>query len=305
VIRFLTAAAVAVFAGTLGVRAQEAVAPSIALVRVDGALIPVARFRDGAWSRLLSELEPHRLLPEVVPMLRRPWSVVLEDGRRMDASPNAPTLVASHCSELEVLPTSLAAEQPRPYTFPQRIRGVAAQGRLRLERVMDVRNEQDGRTQPLRALIDRLLAQREGAALRAYLRGNRSIAPGDIRPIGPLEIRALWQNTAPERDWYYFEARRPYPDLVEPGCPITVVASGWMTRLSAQPPLLVRPRIDVTDCDGKGISSFQPAGVVVLGSQRLWVGVEYYYEGEAFILVETSLDRAYNRRLVEVYGGGC
>lgn len=276
----------------------------VAVVRTDGMLLPIAVRERGAWSPL--QESPSGDAIALRPAGRQPTGMLwrMADGNSLRIHDRM--MIPSRCLMQEAYSTLPGSSPATPSALPVKA-GIAILGLGLVERALDALNDDDGLVAEVRELIVSLVNREEERLMRQASAGVPPVLPSipaAMRTRWP-EVLKLSRHRIGESEWFLFEARKRYPELVQDGCPAGVLVKGWVASIDGKAPLAVAPVAGVAGCVGTAWASATPLGVVRFGNRAVWVVQQDLYEGEQYELIETSLERAYVSRAVTAYGGGC
>ena len=258
---------------------------TVAIVRFDGRLVPIAYWNGTWWEYAWPKIGEHTAGSIEIDRVPSSWS---RRGRPVsrswwtwpagESSP-IPTVVRraavapAHCQEQLVLETDLSLPAPDPVMGPD-----GSEGRFGVALddpgvavgvIEDVQRPDARRTAAARAVRGRiryLYAERDAPASMLHVIGER--------PDGKA-IRG------------------------EVCSPRTLV-TGWMPAGEER---LVGRRTFAADCDLKGAQFATPLAVIHVAEKAFWIAQDHGWEDEAFVILEVGTSGP--REILRVEGGGC
>jgi len=293
---------------------------SLAVLRLDGLLLPFASYDGRRWKNTWP-LPPRRVdvpiqladveskwWPDRQALLD--WTLWTADGDAHPLRVVAPVWTRVQCEGAVALRTSWPiveslpplTEQPYPKV------GLATTGSRRVEPVAIVDSE-SVEWRHLADLIREPLNEAEDVAVR------REVPYGWSHPAGASQRRAtaLTLEAAyrapflvPGSFVYYVEATRRYPasgGSREPSCDLVTFAAGWL-GIDRDGVVTDHLQAFVTDCDRFFIRVMLPLGVLRSEDRLLWVAQWSGWAEEEYAVVELKppLD---DRTLIETRTGSC
>jgi hypothetical protein len=281
---------------------------AIAIVRLDGRIVPFAAYDGGRWERAWPEADeatdaPPTIdnIPSVwsrrgdrVPSVWRVWPA--SGGMPIQAQVSGVEVVEAHCEGQVALKTDLTAakaEHPRKF-------GVAVDssslpiGAIEEVPHSDVQWRAAGRT--VLASFSRLEA--------AQLSKNRQQLPRET-PAPVAQITALYREAKSPGSPVHFVAEKRFRTPRFPQnrqCTAVTFITGWLVPTDAGLTLL-DPKVFLTDCDAKDVRAALPLATLRISGQLFWVLQEHGYEDETYLIAEIRQSDV--RYPIEVNGGGC
>jgi len=282
---------------------------AVAIVRVDGRIVPFAAYDGGRWERAWPEAgegigatptidttpSVWRRRGDPVPTLWRVWPA--SGGTSIQAQVSGVEVVEAHCTGQVALKTNLPSttgEHPRKF-------GIAVDSSsVLVGAVEDVRRSDSlwataGRT--VRASFSRLeIAQAAG-------KGEQ--LPRDT-PTPVAQMTALYREAKSPRSPLYFVAEKKYRTARFPEnrrCGARTIMTGWLLPTDAGALTLADVKVFLTDCDAKVARSGLPLAAFRVSDRLFWVLQEHGYEDETFVIAEVGPSDV--RYRIEVNGGGC
>jgi hypothetical protein len=281
---------------------------ALAIVRLDGRIVPFAAYESGRWERAWPEAdEATEGTPTVdgtpsiwrkrgahVPVIWHVWPS--SGGDRIDAHVKGAEIVDAHCTRQVALTTELAeAKEDGVVNI-----SIAVDSNLPLSRVEEVRRSASSwrdAEQTVVASFSRLEAAKADVDY-PQLRAET--------PTPTPELTKLYREANSARSPMYFVSEKKYRtpfSTQEPGCTVVTVMTGWLTPTAAGSLTLLDPRVFVTDCDRKEARTAFPLAAVHVQDRLFWVLQERGYEDETYVIVD--IRRADVRHVIDANGGGC
>jgi hypothetical protein len=281
---------------------------ALAIVRLDGRMVPFAAYESGQWERAWPEAdEATEGTPTVdgtpsvwrkrgahVPVVWHVWPV--SGGDRIDAHVQGAELVDAHCTRQVALTTDL----PEAREDDALKIGVAVDANLPLFRVEELRRSdsswRDGE-QTVVASFSRLEAAKADVDY-PQLRTET--------PAPTPQLTKLYREANSAGSPMYFVAEKKYRtpfSTREPDCTVVTVMTGWLTPTAAGSLALLDPRVFVTDCDGKEARTALPLVALHVSGRLFWVLQERGYEDETYVIAD--IRPAGVRHVIDANAGGC
>ncbi len=271
---------------------------TIAFVRPEGHLVPIAAYADGRWERAWPQADE---VPRNPPTIETTPTIWRRRGERTPEtwhvwrSPDAPSLVARvaglryvdpHCSTQLVLTTDLPPLPTRTpvHTYPLDVR-VAAHTDLPPD-VLHLIN---------------LVRRSDPRMVEAV-----HIVNAQLGREGPARIVALYAEADSGRSPMYVLAEHIHtePDgQADRKCLRSTVLTGWLIPNKFGQLALRGPVVFHSDCDEKSVRTARPLAGIHIGDRRFWVLREFGYEDERSIIAELR-PRTIDYVLV-INAGGC
>jgi hypothetical protein len=295
-------------AGVLCALEQEPQRFTLAIVRVDGRLVPFAAYDDGRWEHAWPEADEDpkgtpsldktpsvwRTRGDTVPGVWQVWSSSAADP--VPAHVKGVDNVRVQCSVQLALTTDLPAVK-RDDTVRG---GVAVDSNLPIGSVERVRSSDAQWRTAARAVaanFSRLEAAKAQADRQQLVREE---------PAPAVQITALYREARSPRSPLYFVAEKKYraePSPQDPGCFARTIVTGWLVPTDAGRLTLHDPNVFLTNCDGKYVRTAVPLAVFRVSGRLFWALHELGYEGEAYGIAEIGPSGV--RYPITAEGGGC
>ena len=279
---------------------------SVAIVRADGVLIPIAVLRSGTWRALTTPVgDGLRLTAEARALTGAGWTLFPRDGGRPRAlGVKGLTTARAECSAVQGFNTNLPRPPGLAKAEPRRKAGIAVRGNATVERVVDVVAKPDGASQGAAALVSQMVIALEAERLVGRPNAEILSLPATARANRAVSLITLLRYPLDGEDWYYFEAERPYPELG-----LGSSARGWLSlggtmwnvsSLRGGFTAIGDPELDYTDA----------LGVVRVGRRALWVTELHSLIDELYELHELRHETESGgprvlRHLITVRGNHC
>ncbi len=280
---------------------------TLAIVRLDGRLVPFATYDKGNWERAWPEPDEAthgtptidntpsvwRRYRERMPRVWRVWPT--SGASRIEAHVKAVEIVEAHCQSQLALSTNLPTVKGDHFSKL----GVAIDSNLPIGTIEGVRRSN---------LVWRA-AQRVVAADFARLEAAKAAAdPAQLvreSPPPAPQITALYRERKSPDSAMYFVAEKKYRTArfpSDPGCAALTIMTGWLTGTAGT--LTLRdPKVFLTDCDAKEARMGLPLAALRVLDQLFWVLQEHGYEDETYLVAEVGPTEV--RYPIQVNGGGC
>lgn len=318
----------------LPARAGEAPADFwVGVVRADGVLAPLARFRDGEWSTPWPEFTPDleieapldraaddaRLPLSEIPAAWRSggdafpvtWHFTGKDGGAQPLTAQALIRYPSYCSLSWGIRTAglTIPAGPEPAHTPA---GIATSEPVNVVPMQALDTHGDRAGELLTAMtkdFERLeTAEIAGQARRQAIRATQLAPTGHplaakLRRREPLKLTGWYQSLTPidGRQLYYVEIARTYRKPAN-ACDAMTVVQAWLFR-NHNELTLVQGATTLTDCDGVALTTLVPAAVLRTARGDFLVSTRYSHEWEHHVIDVLSATAL--RNVVNRYGGGC
>jgi hypothetical protein len=281
---------------------------ALAIVRLDGRLVPFAAYEGGRWERAWPEADEAtgglpttgntpsiwRRRGDRVPTVWRAWPS--SGASRIEAHVKGVEIVEAHCQGQVALVTDLPeAKGEHPLKF-----GVAIDSNLPIASIEEVRRS-DVLWRTAEQAIVANFASLEAAKAQA---DHVQLLPETPAPVA--QITALYREAKSPNSPMYFVAEKKYrtPRFPQdPGCTALTIMTGWLVSTDAGTLILRDPKIFLTDCDAKEARTALPLAVLRVSNQVFWVLQEHGYEDETYVIAEIGPSEV--RYHIEVNGGGC
>lgn len=281
---------------------------AIAIVRLDGRLVPFASYDGNRWEKAWPEpdeaIASKPTIDEVPSVWRRRgervpdiWQV-WRTGRAspIETRVTGAEVVQAHCEGQIALRTDLPeAKRKHPVDAPM----VEGRGGVAVDSsIVPV-----GAIEALRPSgVGWRAAERAVISSFSTLEAGRAQAAGARLPVetpAPVpRITALYRQVRTPRSPMYFVADKEYR-----ACTARTIMTGWLLPADAGEWTLRNPRVWLTDCDLKEPSIALPLATLRLSGRLFWVLQEHGYEDETYNIVEVGPSEV--RHAIKVNGGGC
>jgi len=296
----LGAAVAALLMPTVG---AESLRFAVAIVRLDGGVVPFAAYEDGQWDRAWPQADEGidasatmedtpsiwRKRGARVPAVWHVWPT--SGGSPIDARVTGIDILEAHCSAQVALTTNLP---PRKGDHALKF-GVAVDSEAIPIAHIDEVQQFDALWTRAERTVRAHFAELERA--EASKNHQRLPEPSSMRAIG---LTALYAERS--HPFMYFVAERG--DARTPsGCgPLTII-TGWLVQNAAGQQEIISPKVFVTDCDAKEVRTALPLGAFHLANRYFWILQEHGYEDETYIIADIQPTDV--RYVIDVNGGGC
>jgi len=321
-------------ASGLGVlQAADAPAVTIAVLRGDGILIPVATRQGSKWAHTWPVPAKAADVPLGLdgipkrwwgkPGATTIWHAWQIDGTASDVAVERPTWYLAHCQQGVGLKTALTARPPvpPPTTQPYPKLGLASTAPLAFRRIVPV-DQSDAKWLPIVDKVSAAVNKGEDAmsgipSMEAPTLPKHPTPP-DQRATVPTRVESLYRLALEGgRTLYYVEATKRYAMPPIPadqkakaktpkgGCSVMSFANGFF--LVDADGRIPTPTLEVrlSSCDYDMVSLMLPLGAIVDGNRHVWIGQVTGWDYESFAGFEW--DRA-NSKIGDVFftrGGWC
>jgi hypothetical protein len=321
-------------AATLGVlHAADAPAVTIAVLRGDGILIPIATRAGSRWAHtwpipikaadvpLGLDGIPKRWWGKPGPITT--WHAWQIDGTVSSVVAERPTWYLAHCLQGVGLKTPLTARPPLPppTTQPYPKLGLASSAPLTFQRVEPV-DQSDRLWMPIADKVDAAMKAAEDAMTGIPM---MNVAYQPKHPMPPAEraqvstrIETLYRaGLGDGRVLYYVEATKRYrmPPLSanqnakaptpQKGCSVMTFGNGFFLIDADGAVPVPTLRATLSSCDYDAVSLMLPLGVVVYGGQRTWIGQLTGWDYESFVGFQWNAKQAAIAEVFATRGGWC
>lgn len=302
---WLPLALAAPLVSTLGAQPQGF---TLAVVRLDGRLVPFAAYDGSRWERAWPEAdeatEGTRSIDNTASIWRRRgervpnvWRVWPASGTRpIEAHVNGVEVVEAHCGGQVALKTDLpAAKGEHPLNL-----GVAVDSNLPIGSIEEVR-QSDALWQTAERAVVASFSKLEAAKTQA----DPEQLPRET-PAPTAHITALYRESKSLRSALYFIAEKKYRTPrypQDPECTVRTIMTGWLMRTDAGTLIVRDPKVFLTDCDAKEVRTAWPFAALHVSGKLFWVLQEHGYEDESYAIAEIRPTEV--RYLINVNGGGC
>lgn len=281
---------------------------ALAVVRLDGRLVPFAAYDGSRWERAWPEADEAtdgiqsientdsiwRRRGERVPSVWRVWPA--SGARPIDTHVNGVEVVEAHCGGQVALRTDLpAAKGEHPLKL-----GVAADTNLPIGSIEEVR-QSDALWRTAERAVLASFSKLEAARAQAA----REQLPHET-PAPTARITALYRESKSLRSALSFIAEKKYRTArypQDPECTVRTMMTGWLMPTAAGILIVRDPKVFLTDCDAKEVRTAWPFAALHVSGRLFWVLQEHGYEDESYVIAEIRPTEA--RYLINVSGGGC
>jgi hypothetical protein len=281
---------------------------TLAIVRLDGRLVPFAAYEGGRWERAWPEAgeatggtptidttpSVWRRRGDRVPHVWQVWPS--SGGTRTEAHVQGVEIVEAHCQRQVALATDLPeAKGEHPLKF-----GVAVDSNLPIGSIEEVR-----RSDVVWRTAERAVVANFSGLEAAKAQADRGQLLSET-PAPVARITALYREAKSPRSPMYFVADRKYRTArspQDPGCTALTIMTGWLVPTDGGALTLRDPKVFLTDCDAKEVRTALPLAVLRVSGQLFWVLQEHGYEDETYVIAEIGLSET--RYPIDVSGGGC
>lgn len=281
----------------------------LAVVRLDGRLVPFAAYENGRWQRAWPQADegvdfdgkPNPGMPTIwrrlgrgIPTTWHAWPA--GGGHPIEAHTRGLEVVEAHCQTQVALATDLPevkAEHPLKF-------GVAVDANLALHSIQSVSRSDDvwGTAEhAVTANFSKLEAQQTKEHL-----GPRSREA----PTPHVTIRELYRESNVPPSLIYFVAEKQYRsarDPHDPGCGAATIIAGWLVLTQTGTWAVWDPKVFLTDCDEKDASTGWPMASLEVSGRLFWVLQQHGWEDEHYIVVE--IGRSAIESEIDFRAGGC
>jgi len=281
---------------------------ALAIVRLDGAIVPFAAFDGGRWERAWPEADEAtesagtidgtpsvwRRRGERVP---RVWTVWPATGARsIQAQVTGIQVADAHCGGQVALKTNLpSGKVEHPAKF-----GVAVDSKVPMGAVEKI-NEPNSAWKSAAQIVHSNFAKLEAAQAQ---KDHQELPHETPQPVA--RITALYRESKSSRSAMYFVAEKKYrtpPFPQDPSCERITVMTGWLLPTADGTLALRDAKVFMTDCDEKEVRTALPLAIVHVSDLPFWVLQEHGYEDEIYLIAE--IGPADVRYPITVNGGGC
>jgi hypothetical protein len=321
-------------AGTLGVlHAADPPAVTIAVLRGDGILIPVATRAGSRWTRtwpipikaadvpLRLDGIPKRWWGKPGPVTT--WHAWQIDGTVTNVVPERPTWYLAHCQQGVGLKTPLTARPPLPppTTQPYPKLGLASSAPLAFKRIEPV-DQSDRMWMPITDQVDAAMKAAEDAMTGFPLMNvdnqMKHPTPAAERAKIASRVESLYRAALDGgRVLYYVEATKRYgmPPLPADknvkaptprrGCSIMTFGNGFFLVGADGVVPVPKLRVNLSSCDYDTVSLMLPLGLVVDDRQPTWIGQITGWDYESFAGFQWDTKQGEVAEVFFTRGGWC
>ena len=329
-----TTALAVCLAGALGVlHAADAPAVTIAVLRGDGILIPIATRSGSRWTHtwpvpikaadvpLALDGIPKRWWGKPGPVAT--WHTWQIDGSVARVAVERPTWYLAHCLQGVGLKTSLTGRPPLPppTTQPYPKLGLASSAPISFHRVEPV-DQSDRLWMPIVDKVDAAMKAAEDAMTGIPMMNveyqPKHPMPAADRAKVPTRIESLYRaGLGGGRVLYFVEATKRYgmPPLPadrtakaptpQKGCSVMTFGSGFFLVGDDGVVPVPKLRAALSSCDYDSVSLMLPLGVVEDDGQRTWIGQLTGWDYESFVGFQWSAKEAGVAEVFTTRGGWC
>jgi len=282
---------------------------AVAIVRLDGGLVPIAEYDGARWRRAWPEADEAteraptidgiesiwRKRGERVP---RVWTVWPATGASsIQARVNGIEIADAHCGGQVTLKTDL-----RPIKAEHAVKlAVALDSNLPVGSIKEI-DRSNSVWRSAEPVVLSNLSKLEAAQAQTERQELQRDPP---QPVA--HITALYREAKSPRSPIYFVAEKNYrtPSLPrDSSCERITVMTGWLVPTAGGGALTLRDaRVFLTDCDEKEVSVAVPLAAVHVSNHLFWVLQEHGYEDETYLIAEIGPTAI--RYPINVSGGGC
>jgi hypothetical protein len=298
-------------AGGLGVlQAADTPAVTIAVLRGDGILIPIATRQGSKWAQtwpvpvkaadvpLGLDGIPKRWWGK--PGATTKWHAWQIDGTTSDVAVERPTWYLAHCQQGIGLKTALTARPPvpPPTMQPYPKLGLASTAPLAFRRIVPV-DQTDAKWMPIVDKVSEAVNKGEDAmtglpSMNAPMLPKHPTPPAERAKV-PTKVESLYRLALEGgRTLYYVEATKRYgmPPIPadrsakaptpKKGCSVMSFANGFF--LVDADGKIPAPTLDVrlSSCDYDMVSLVLPLGAIVESDRHVWIGQVTGWDYESF-----------------------
>jgi hypothetical protein len=281
----------------------------VAIVRLDGTIVPFASYDAGRWQRAwppaaesvaatpANDSTPSvwRSRGESVPSVWQVWRTSSRSPIQVRVT--GVEVVEAHCLKQLALKTSLA---PVAGEHPLKSGIAVDSGSVSVTTIEEV-----GRAGAARAMAERIVVARFSSREAAEAARTGARLPAES-PAPAVRLTALYREAGSPRSPMYFVAEKKYRTArfpLDPQCAARTLVTGWLTPTATASYAIAGEKVFLTDCDGKETRTALPLGAIHVAGQVFWVVQEHGYEDEAYLIAEIGQSQI--RHPIGVGGGGC
>jgi len=298
----------ACLSSTAVISAQTPPGPSqrfeIAIVRIDGALVPFAAYDREQWTQAWPDAWNYPGLRsiwqrrgEAIPGEWHVWR--LSGGSAIDGHVTGRARVNAHCLDVPALLTDLPKAAWQSNAAPVPTFGIATHGDVSVTTIERL-NDADEAWQRAEKIVLADFDRRETAAREE---SSQSVTE---TPSPRARLKELYRERDSASSPSYFVAQKVYRrgPIGDPGCGPQTVMTGWLLPMPDGSHRLFAVKVFLTDCDWKGPSTLVPTAKIATTSGRsFWIAGEFGYEDESNVIFE--IKRLGVQRVLQTSGGGC
>jgi hypothetical protein len=282
---------------------------ALAIVRLDGRLVPFAAYESGRWQRAWPEADEAvdvdgKPMPEMPTIWRRhgrsipatwhAWPAA--GGRPIEVHTHGLEIVEAHCQTQVALATDLPemkAEHPLKF-------GVAVDANLPLRSIQSV-SRSDAAWSTAERAVRANFSKLEAAQVKESLESWRRESPPPR-----IKIRELYRESSVADSLMYFVAEKQYRrarNPHDPSCGAATIIAGWLVLTQTGTWAIWDPRVFLTDCDEKEASTAWPMASLQVSGRLFWVLQQHGWEDEHYIVVEIGQSAIQSE--IDFRAGGC
>jgi hypothetical protein len=323
-------ALVAAGLGTL--QAADQIPVTVAVLRGDGVLVPIATRTGKTWSQtwpvpvkaadvpLEVDDVPKRWWGKAGPT--KTWRAWQIDGTSREVTVERPTWYLAHCQQGVGLKTALTARPPipPPTVQPYPKLGLASSAPMTFKRI-----EALDQSSPLWIPMVDAVSKAVNRGEDEFARQRMSPMSGPPHPIPPAErakvpvrIESLYRMPLRGgRFVYYVEATKRYgmPPLAagrpspaatprRDGCSTMSFANGWFAIGEGEVPEL-ETFVRVTSCEYDNVWLMLPLGYIDDGDEPVWIAQFTGWSAERYSLVRWQAEKKDTAAILDTHGGWC
>jgi hypothetical protein len=312
-------------------QAADTPAVTIAVLRGDGVLVPIATRRGTSWTHtwpvpakkpdvpLALDDVPKRWWGRPGPTAS--WYAWQIDGSTSRVTVERPIWYLAHCQQGIGLQTSLTARPPLPpptiQPYPKL--GVASTSELPFRRIEPV-DQRDALWKPVADAVATELAKAEdkmGLPLMNVEATRLHPFSKEARAKAPVKVEALYRAPlADGRVLYYVEATKQYgmPPLAaeskapaptpRAGCSVMTFGQGWFVAREGEP---IKPKMvaRLSSCDYADVQLMLPLAFVPDSTDPVWIGQLTGWNNESYVVMRWDPSQADAVPVYQTHGGWC
>jgi hypothetical protein len=281
---------------------------AVAIVRLDGGLVPFAEFDGARWQQAWPEADrPTERAPTIDGIesiwrkrgerVPRVWTVWPATGASSaQARVNGIEVAEGHCEGQVALKTTLRpikAEHPVKF-------GVAVDSNLPVGSIEEI-SQSNSIWRSAEQVVLSSLSKVEAAQAQTE---HQELPRETPQPVA--RITELYREAKSPRSPIYFIAEKKYrtPSFPQdPSCERITVMTGWLVPTAGGALALRDAKVVITDCDKKEVRTALPLAVIHVSNHLFWVLQEHGYEDETYLIAEIGPTDV--RYPIQVNGGGC
>jgi len=252
---------------------------AIAIMRVDGLLIPMVTLRDAASSNL-NVVEPSEtrsvMAPEARELERRPWQLWKRSGGApVDVRVTGRATADAGYFFHEAWTTTFTGTPVPPYYVPVAKVGLATQGVV-VEQPENVVSQPDAASRRVGRLISHLAHTKESAMVKADPHHPLGGLAAAVRANTVVRLTKLWRRSAGDSETYYFEAVK---QVTQHGYLPPILTTGWIILSAGRATSRDVTSLPSDDVHKQAVRR-RVLGIVPYRGRDLWVMETQHYEGE-------------------------